>query len=104
MREFIEEYIMLIFQDISPRLYQYLITITLIGMVGGLFYLTFKIFSKKTKAIVWVVLISIITVSCTYILDEFWRSRYEYDRGYQSTDTMIVQPVRSMEEDTCILS
>ena len=81
MQQFIEDYIFLIFRDIDAALMAYLVQITLIGMLGGLFWLTFRLFNKHCKAVPTVVLIAIIAVSCVFVTRQAYQAKADYYNG-----------------------
>lgn len=81
MQQFIEDYIFLMFKDIDPALFSYLVQITLIGMLGGLFWLTFRLFNKHCKAVPTVVLIAIVAVSCVFIIRQAYQAKADFYNG-----------------------
>lgn len=82
MQQFIEDYIFLIFKDIDVDLMSYLIAITLIGMLGGLFYITFKLFNKSCRAVTWVTIIAIIAYSGVFMIRQAYQAKWDYHNDY----------------------
>lgn len=82
MQQFIEDYVFLIFRDIDASLMSYLVTITLIGMLGGLFYITFRLFNKHCKAVTWVTIIAIIAYSGVFMIRQAYQAKWDYNNDY----------------------
>ena len=91
MQEFVQDNIFLIFEDINPVLVEFLTTITMVGMLGGLFYLMFRLFSKRTRAVVWVTMIVIIALTCIFVIREAYQAKADYNQGLFDREQMNLE-------------